>query len=403
MSEQTKLSMSELESYRNQQGKPAGKYLRFYCPIHGGDHQRSLALNPETGHFMCFSCSAWGYIEEKKQEWIEQQKRNNEWKYRKPDFRERKAPRTPPSEKKPLAINPVPPNPEPPAKPELNDILAELQRALPKSLGEKYLETRKIPVNIAQEYGAGYAGFGKWPHLKDGRPVRQWKSGRIVFPHTNPKGELVNLYGRAIELDEPVPKEFKHDHLPGMKGVFNAKALAAETAFICEGCFNALSLITVGYQDACAIFGVDGLRWEWVTAKRIVFCLDQDKAGQNWRKFAWEGVMRGKEIFWLPPEVYGGYKDLNEVWMATDKLDIGDWQKKTSLQDSAQSQDGQKSSSPQDATKIQTWQEERKSWPAEFQEAWQERAAIRYFDGGLNKEEAERLAFEDVKRQLDRK
>jgi hypothetical protein len=401
MSDQTKLSLSELESYRNQQGKPAGKYLRFYCPIHGGDHQRSLALNPTTGHFICFACGAWGYIEEKKQEWMEELKRNNEWKYQKPckNFGERKMITKPPDEKKAAAQNIVQPNPEPPARLELNDILVELQHALPKSLGEKYLDVRKIPIHIAQEYGTGYAAYGKWPHLKDGRPVRQWKSGRIVFPHTNPKGEVVNLYGRAVEMGEPVPKEFKHDHLPGMKGVFNAKALTAAEVFICEGCFNALSLITVGYRDACAIFGVDGLRWEWITARRIVFCLDQDKAGENWKKFAWEAVLRGKEAFWLPPEVYGGYKDLNEVWMATGKLDIGDGQKSASPQDSSQSPTRQETPVPP----ISDWREEMKSWPAELQEAWEERAAIRYFDGCLGKEEAERLAFEDIKRQIDRK
>jgi hypothetical protein len=379
MDEQTNLSLSELESYRNQGcGKFAGKSLRYYCPVHGGDHQRSLALNPETGHFVCFACGAWGYLTEKKQEWFDEQKRKNPGGYTKPytDMRKGKTLITTASKKKTVAPEPVP---EPVARLELKDILAELQQALPNSIGEKYLQMRKIPLPIAQEYGAGYAAFGKWPHVKDGRPVRQWKLGRIVFPHTNPQGEIVNLYGRAIGLVEPVPKEYKHDHLPGMKGVFNAKALAADTAFICEGCFNALSLITAGYKDACAIFGVDGLRWQWVTAKRIVFCLDQDKAGENWRKFAWEGVMRGKEIFWLPPQVYGGYKDLNEVWMATGNLAIGDWGG---------------SSAP---TTSQSWREELRSWPAELQEAWQERAAIRYFDGGLPKEEAERLAFDDVK------
>ncbi len=83
--------------------------------------------------------------------------------------------------------------------------------------------------------------------------------------------------------------------------------------------------------------------------------------------------------------------------MATGKLEIGDWQKKPSPQDSTQSQNWR------DSTQAQTWQEELKFWSPELQEAWQERAAIRYFDGGLNQEKAERLAFEDVKRQIDRK
>lgn len=319
MSEQVKLSLIELEAYHNQKGKQSGKYLRFFCPIHGGDHQRSFSLNPETGQFKCFTCGVWGYLEEKKIEWIEKQKENNKLSNKDTkigNFIEKKIP----------VLNSVNSHPEPKARPELNYILEELQKYLPNTLGQKYLEKRKIPLNIAQKYGIGYAPFGRWPHVKDGFPVRQWKLGRIVFPHTNLEGEIVNLYGRAIEMDESVPKEFRHDHLPGMKGVFNAKAFMSDTVFICEGCFNALSLITAGYKDACAIFGVDGLRWEWVKSKRVVFCFDQDKAGQNWKNFALEGTLRGKEIFWLPYEIYGSYKDLNEVWMANGMLNIGEWE-----------------------------------------------------------------------------
>ena len=85
--------------------------------------------------------------------------------------------------------------------------------------------------------------------------------------------------------------------------------------FICEGVFDAMSLMAAGLSEACAIFGVDGLRWEWVKAKRVVFCLDRDEAGEKWQKLAWEGVLRGFDIYWLPADVYGKYKDLSEVWI----------------------------------------------------------------------------------------
>lgn len=156
------------------------------------------------------------------------------------------------------------------------------------------------------------------------QPVRQWKWGRLVFPHTDPKGAVMNLYGRAVERS-PVPKELRHDHLAGKKGVFNAKALIVETVFICEGVFDALSLMEAGYKNACAIFGIYGLPWEWLKAKCVVFCLDQDVAGENWREFAWEAVLRGIKVYWLPQEVYGHYKDLNEVWIANGKIQIGHW------------------------------------------------------------------------------
>ncbi len=295
------LSLREIENYRGQgSGKPSGKYLRFYCPVHGGDHQRSFQLNPETGHFKCFTCGAWGYLEESKKGW----RRDRIQSYHEPI-------------QKPEEVKP---------RPELRLILEELQKALIGSWGEKYLERRKIPLTIAQSCGIGYAEQGKWPHPgKDGKPIYQWKWGRLVFPHTNPQGDIVNLYGRAVGSDEKTPKEIRHDHLPGHKGVFNAQVLNSQTVFICEGGFDALSLMAAGYKNSCAVFGVNGLRWSWVKAQRVVFCFDQDTAGSQWKALAKEGARLGKEIYFLPGEVFHGYKDLNELWVKKEKIDIGEW------------------------------------------------------------------------------
>src|SRR5258708_25541347 len=35
-----------------------GGRLRAYCPIHGGDHQRSPSIYPETGWGFCHCCHA---------------------------------------------------------------------------------------------------------------------------------------------------------------------------------------------------------------------------------------------------------------------------------------------------------------------------------------------------------
>lgn len=326
MGDQARLTLAELEAYRGQgAGKWSGGRLRYYCPIHGGDHQRSLALNPETGHFHCYACGAWGYLEEKKQEWIEERKRERAWRRPWPRRSREKQSSVP----KPMEAAPRPQAaPQgPPARPDLAALLPELQAALPGSWGEEYLRRRGIPLELALACGVGYAAAGKWPHLKDGRPVRQWRWGRLVFPHTNPAGEVVNLYGRAVGSNEKVPKAERHDHLPGPKGVFNARALQEETVFICEGVFDALSLMAAGHPNTCAIFGVDGMRWEWVRARRIVLALDQDQAGQRaWQELAREGLLRGFEVYFLPAAAYAGHKDLNEAWVATGRLDIGEWE-----------------------------------------------------------------------------
>lgn len=300
MKQPYRLSVQELSSYRNQgSGIPSGDYVRYFCPLHGSDNQRSFSLDPVTGHFKCFTCGAWGYL------------KDGRFNPRGGVFKPRKKPE-----------EPIPlPN-------EYLEFLFQLQQNLPGSLGEEYLNKRGIPLDLAQEYGVGYAPHGEWPHInQEGYTVRQWKKGRLVFPHTDPAGHIVNLYGRAVDIGIEVAKKEKHAHLPCKKGVFNSPVMAQETVYICEGAFDALSLIAAGYKEACAIMGVDGLRWEWVRAQQVVFCMDPDQGGARWKEIAREGILRGKEIHFLPESFYSGYEDLNALWVAAGRLDIGEIRK----------------------------------------------------------------------------
>jgi hypothetical protein len=38
----------------------AGERIRTYCPVHGGDHQKSLSIDPKSGWGHCFNpaCNA---------------------------------------------------------------------------------------------------------------------------------------------------------------------------------------------------------------------------------------------------------------------------------------------------------------------------------------------------------
>jgi hypothetical protein len=142
----------------------------------------------------------------------------------------------------------------------------------------------------------------------------------VVFPHTTSDGRLVNLYGRAVGLEEQVPRAKRHDHLPGAKGYFNAAALQAGTGplWVCEGAFDALALLAAGVPRVVAIFGVQGWRWDWARAVReLVFALDADTAGQQqWRQLARQAALRGKRVAGLEPAAYGGCKDASEGWAA---------------------------------------------------------------------------------------
>ena len=263
---------------------------------------------------------------------------------------------------------------EPPASrapvsgwPDLAQQLAAFQAALPGSPGAAYLQQRGIPLALAQQQGVGYAAPGTWPHA-----ARDWRGGRVVFPHTTPDGRVVNLYGRAVGPAEQVPKAKRHDHLPGAKGYFNAIALQAGAGalWVCEGAFDALALLAAGVSRVIAIFGVHGWRWDWVRAVReLVFALDADAAGQQqWRQLARQAALRGKHVAVLEPAAYGGQKDVSAAWAAGV---LGVHTSPVAVR--------------HDPASLEV--------PEDRREAWAERVAIMVTDGGVRREDAERLAW----------
>src|SRR5215472_10310763 len=218
-----------------------GHVLRALCPFHGSDRQRSLRVQVHSGRFVCFACGAWGYMDTARERWRAEQQRQAA--FRRPPARRQPAPQR----QRPAVRGPNKPAPRPstpresaPGRPDLAQQLAAFQAALPGSRGEAYLQQRGIPLALAQQLGVGYAAPRTWPH-----PARDWRGGRVVFPHTTPEGCLVNLYGRAVGTAEQVPKVKRHDHLPGAKGYFNATALQVGTGplWVCEGAFDALALM----------------------------------------------------------------------------------------------------------------------------------------------------------------
>lgn len=327
------LTLEELEGYPgNDRPGRSGEKMRYFCPIHGGDKQRSLELRPNGG-WKCYACGAWGYIKEiNREHWQPERRTARVDRFYGGKFgrksgggiltpsRPLKARR---NENRGQSGGVDKPSDHEPATPDLTEKMARFRETLtPESLAARYLKWRGISLETAKRFGLGYAEYGEWPHYKDGRPVRQWKHGRLVAPHTDPAGRIINLYGRAIGGHD-VPKKDKHTHLPGERGVFNAAAMAEETVFIVEGLFDALALAEAGYTNVCAIFGVNGLRPQWLKARTVIFGLDQDTAGKGWQRMAAHLRLMGKRVLWIGPEVYGGEKDLAAAWAKYRALPIG--------------------------------------------------------------------------------
>jgi DNA primase len=351
-----------------------GHVIRALCPFHGSDRQRSLRVQVHSGRFVCFACGAWGYMDTARSQWREEQQR--QVAFSRPPTRRQRAPwQRPTAAVSQAAAHPSAARAPAPARPDLAQQLAAFQAVLPGSRGAIYLQQRGIPLALAQQLGVGYAAPGTWPHA-----VRDWCGGRVVFPHTTPDGRLVNLYGRAVGTAEQVPKAKRHDHLPGVKGYFNAAALQAGSGplWVCEGAFDALALLAAGVARVVAIFGVQGWRWDWSREVReLVFALDADPAGQQqWRMLARQAALRGKQVTVLPAAAYGGHKDVNEAWVA-GTLAVDAW------------------STPAEEPGA------RLVVPVDLHEAWEERVAIMRADGHLLPEDAERLAWEGVQTQRE--
>lgn len=204
---------------------------------------------------------------------------------------------------------PVPP----PARPEVHALLRQCQDLLSTDPARQYLDSRGIPLSVAQAAGLGYAPRGTWPQRRGaGQP-------RIVAPLTTPGGILLTLYGRATV---PCSKHLRHDLLPGTKGIFHACSLHEDGCILVEGLFDALACLAAG-QPAAAINGLSfrDAWWAQMPSSRFILAADADPTGQQQSAALAEAAKQaGKHIHCLRPEHLAPYKDLNEYWVANQDL-----------------------------------------------------------------------------------
>lgn len=305
------LTDADLSAYGEPKIYAGGQTLRAYCKVHGGDNQRSLKVDLKTGHFFCHNCQCWGYMDWAREEYARENGFDRDAEPR-PKGTRRVTRKAPP---------PKPPPPVEPVRDDLDALLAGYQKALPGSWGEAYLKHRGIPLEVAQAHGVGYASSKEWVG-------RKWKGGRLVLPHHRPDGVLVNLYGRAVAKGD-VPKHLKHDHLPGNKGWFNARALTRGDGpiYVCEAALDALALVAAGHTRTIAIYGTYGWRWHWIPddIRQIVIAADADEGGDLLREMIGsEARLRGIQVAYLDGENYGGEKDAAAAY-AAGVLTVGEF------------------------------------------------------------------------------
>jgi hypothetical protein len=278
---------------------------RMGCPYHGSDNQRSLVIKPD-GSWRCFSCGEWGFTEERDRVYQEQYKQDKQYKRYKPYKQDKgyKIPRMTAGEAlcRPLEVLTI----------------SRLRRWQDALVGaNSYLQQRSISYELAKEYGLGFKEKGNpFYNSEKNQPVG-WQDEKIIAPHTNPSGAVVNIYARSMDGEN----RYKHLHLPCPKGHFNAKAFKEKGSplYVCEGVFDALSLISTGINRSIAVFGLSGFRWDWVEEheREIVLALDQDVSGQAaLNEFTEQATLRGIKVYRVTADELGGKNDVNEALVA---------------------------------------------------------------------------------------
>lgn len=177
----------------------------------------------------------------------------------------------------------------------------------------RYLEKRKIPEELIERYGIGFAP-DDWDALhstltprislkqleaagligrserRDNKPYDRFRN-RLMFPIRNPSGRLVGFGGRAMGddpakyLNSPETDRFQKRHL--LFGLDTAKRSAREMGrlLIVEGYFDQLAAVAAGVDWAVASMGTsltpEQARLAARFADEVIVGYDGDTAGEG--------------------------------------------------------------------------------------------------------------------------
>jgi hypothetical protein len=321
------LARADLERYDPHFTRSGGRE-RFYCPVHGSDQQRSLTVDPRTGHYHCHTCKASGTL-------------RDYW------------PDRVPKASRPAA---VPPSLEEIGRRALENrariqaARAErLAGALPREAaaflvrcdamnralrepdcpGAAYLRRRGLDPALAAALGAGYAAPNAWPGDR-GRTV-----GRIVYPLADPTtGHLMSALGRlcadpddtwsdAVRAAFKAAKQRKLAGCPAGVWPYASVATALENRrplVLVEGPADALAVLRATTQPLAVVALVGTANVVPATLLRalpgVVAALDADGSGARAvRALRTECAIAGVPVDVLPPDWLGeeGAKDPGDL------------------------------------------------------------------------------------------
>ncbi len=315
----------------------SGDRLRAYCPIHGGDHQRSLSIDRTTGWGYCHSCHATVLVETRDPTIIDRRWNSHEKRGYGGD-----------TLSPPPCVDHLPPSSlrqDPLRLPGWqHDEVAALRAVTPlmhaslttSRWAQGYLNERGIPPTIASAAHIGYLSRCAWeqaPVSTEQRSLLKRWIGRIVFPLGSPDGQ--GFIGRTLLkwkpgmdenahkaiLDQPgAPRRWIKTNPAGWFG-FEAPGLLTEWVILVEGSFDRLALLTAGFP-ATSVLALVGTaaRPAWLArsapqVKAVVLAFDSDDGGKTaMERLAVEFRQVGLTVVLCPPPHDQWGKDWSERW-----------------------------------------------------------------------------------------
>ena len=299
----------------------SGERLRAMCPIHGGDHQRSLSIDRSTGWGFCHCCHATVLVEAISPTLVFAGKSHALRK--RAGAGQHPATTTPDWQREEVAA--------------LQAILPLMREALASSWrAQRYLDERGIPLLCASTAGVGYLSRAVWEEIPvpeaQRHLLKRW-IGRILFPLASPHGH--GFIGRTLLRWEPGMDENTHKALlerpnaprrwikTNPAGWFGGDALQRSEGplILVEGGFDRLALLSAGIpaESVLALVGT-AARPSWLMhlAPRmtdVVLALDADSGGEEaMARLAGEFRQAGLAVSLYPPPRDQWGKDWSERW-----------------------------------------------------------------------------------------
>ncbi len=284
----------------------SGGKLRAYCPVHGGDHQRSLEVRLEDagtfkkGYGHCHNCKANVFVIEmdpRRAEWIERHQGDGQYALKKIDLlkpRPRAVTQAEEWQQRERSL--------------LTSLYPRMRTALVQSeYAQAYLRERAIPLEVAQAAGVVYLPPSalRSPDLQAQRGLVEKWADRVIFPLWAADGRR-GYAGRSLRLWKPGMDENEHKQLveefdkragkderrkirrwrktnpAGYFGV-GSKSLSP-CLVVVEGAFDRLALLAAGL-DAREVIALVGTALQVDTlplqVQVVVLALDGDESGRK--------------------------------------------------------------------------------------------------------------------------